>query len=388
MHNKKSVKIFIGIFIVILLYPLYGIIFDGVVSLSGVSNTVEMPKFTAKDFVSGEYQTNLNSWIDENFGGRKFLIKLRSEIMYSLFHESPNQNVVLGKDGYLFQDTYINHELGLVGSETDDICTDLVAKLEKLNALFEENGKELYIFITPSKAHFCKDKIPAYYDGVMDENVVTYYDRFTQLLPNTDLRYFDGHAYAEEYLKMNFDAPLFYSTGIHWSTSYGSNAARAFSEYISSCSDKWNLGKVTLTEELVDEPLWPDADLFESLNLLHKPKGPYYAINAVIDEEGDKPNVFMRGGSFLGQSLNTLVRAGMFNQDVHFENYYYFVDQYSFQKTLSGYTAYDEVDNLDELLAQTDIMILEVNEANIPNMSWGFIDFLLENPEFIANKKG
>ena len=80
----------------------------------------------------------------------------------------------------------------------------------------------------------------------------------------------------------------------------------------------------------------------------------------------------------MGQSLSLLISAGEFNKDIHFENNYYFVDRYSSQTTLSAFDAYGEIDVLT-YLEQSDILVLEVNESKINNMSWGFIDYVLEN---------
>lgn len=36
-------------------------------------------------------------------------------------------------------------------------------------------------------------------------------------------------------------------------------------------------------------------------------------------------------------------------------------------------------------MKDTNVVILEINEAAISNMTWGFIDYLLEHPEIIEN---
>lgn len=84
----------------------------------------------------------------------------------------------------------------------------------------------------------------------------------------------------------------------------------------------------------------------------------------------------------MGQSLYALIQSGVFGKDVQLENNYYFTDQYQFSHTLSSFTSYEEMD-LDTLLGQSDILVLEVNEAFIHTMSWGFIDYLLENPQYL-----
>jgi hypothetical protein len=55
---------------------------------------------------------------------------------------------------------------------------------------------------------------------------------------------------------------------------------------------------------------------------------------------------------------------------------------------LSSFTAYDEAKELPQLVAQSDIFVLEVNEEKVTNMSFGFIDLLLEHPEWLVYPEG
>ena len=78
----------------------------------------------------------------------------------------------------------------------------------------------------------------------------------------------------------------------------------------------------------------------------------------------------------------SLINNYAFSEDVHFENSYYFTNVYSDHKDITNFRAYDEM-NLNELVGQSDILILEVNNAAISDMSWGFIDYLLEHTEYL-----
>lgn len=382
VKKKESTIIFIALFFLLLCYPVWGGIVGKSVTLSGVVVSENVQKATIENVMKGTYQTSLNTWVENNFPGRNLLIKLRSQFMYTCLNETPNKNVVIGKDKYLFEPVYIYSELGIRRVADEQYFVELIDKLEKLQSVLSEDGKELYIFITPSKAYFCGDKIPEYFYD-MEINNENNYELFSKYIAGSSLKYFDAHVFIQNYSGEQLNAPVYYPTGIHWSSSWGMSAAKAFSEYISENS-KWQLSESTLTEAKVLSPEWPDTDLYQSLNLIVAPTNiPYYSAELSVIEEHDKPNVFLRGGSFMGQSLNGLVRAGIFSEDVHFENNYYFTDNYSSQKTLSAFDAYDEMDDLPMLLSKSDIIILEVNEANIDNMSWGFVELLLEHPEYL-----
>ena len=381
MKNRTLTLLFIAVFFLILCYPLYGSLLDKAFTLSGVTDAVELEQMNLQSVMDGSFQSSLNTWIENHFPGRTFLIKLRSQLRYMLLNESPNSNVWAGKDKYLFETAYIEHELSICTVDESEM-DETISKLERLQALMKEEGKELYLFITPSKAYFCKDKIPPFFFA-LEVDRKNDYQVFTEKLAESDLLYFDCHSFVEHYNGPTLYAPIFYATGIHWSSSYGYSAAKAFSEYISE-NGKWDLSRLELTETETEEPYWPDADLYQSLNLMTKPAGiQYYSAELSITEEKDHPNVFLRGGSFMGQSLNGLIKAGVFGKNVHFENNYYFTENYSQLGSLSSYTAYDEVENLREYMSETDILILEVNEDNIGNLAFGFVDYLLENPDYL-----
>ena len=385
---KKSMYrlIFIAIFSLTIAYPIYGSFLSENIELSGVSVNSNYPKFSVKTFFSGEFQSSVTDWWADYFPGKNVIIKVRNQLLFSLTKQSPNNNVVIGKNYNLYEPVYINREIGVLGSTPKSEFENLIQKLGKLQRLLEENGKELYIFITPSKAQFV-DEFPWQYDALKVDDFETDYNKFIKMLPESDLKYFDAVACIDELSKKNVvKAPLFYKAGTHWSHSYGSLAAIDFAEYISENS-KWDLSKLEFKESECDAPIWPDADLYQSLNVISTPKEQYYQVDVKIREDGeekDKPSVFLRGGSFMGQSLKALVAAGVFDEDVHLENNYYFTNRYQQTGTLSNAQAYDEMD-INALLAKSDIVILEVNVAGIANMSFGFIDYLLEHPEYLNN---
>lgn len=384
LKERASMLLFIVAAFLMLCYPYYGFVLDNAIELSGVTASVELEDVSIQSVMDGSFQSGLNTWIENHFPGRNLLIKLRSQMLYSLFNESPNSNVYIGKDKYLFEIGYITDELGLTVVDESRMDAE-IQQLEELQALLQEKGKELYLFITPSKAHFCKDKIPSFYLELEKEGNNNY-QRFVEKLSKSNLLYFDAHQYIEQYDGPELKAPVFYPTGTHWSSSYGYSAAKAFSEFISA-KGKWNLSTLELTEIESDEPYWPDADLYQSLNLIAKPDEiQYYHAELTVLERKDRPDVFLRGCSFMGQSLNGLIQAGVFSKDAHFENSYCFTDNYSQLHTFSSYTAYDELEELKDYLSASDIIILEVNEVNTGRVGFGIVDYLLDYPEYLDDR--
>ena len=382
-HKKADLYslCFILGFILMLLFPIYGGILDPYIILSGVSTEAALKPPTYESIMDGSYQSSLNTWVENNFPGRKLLIKARSQLMFSLLNESPNEHVIIGAENQLFEPQYIYYELGIHSTQEQKI-QETIDKLEDLQDLLNEQGKELYLFITPSKAHFNNEYIPSYFK-LAKQPGENDYQKFSRLLKDSSLCYFDSPAYIENYSGDDIEAPVFYSTGIHWSQPWGYSSVKAFWELMDAHS-RWNLSKLSLSIFPSDVPIDPGTDLYDSLNLLEDPTGiQYYDASLSIAELGDKPNVFFRGGSFIAQSVSGLINAGVINQDTYFENHRYYMDQYSSTGTISSLSAYDEMPVLAERLSNADILVLEVNEDKVYDPSFGFVDYLLEHPEFL-----
>lgn len=376
---------FIVLFAATLLIPLYGKTLDADIILNGVTAKPENVDVSMETLNNGTYQAFLNDTWENDFPGKKFLLRVRNQLLYSIFKVSPNTNVVIGKDNYLYEPSYILFETQIYPPSSEDYFNTLGSNLVQLQGLLKENGKELYIFITPSKAHFYREYIPQRLELLSAEDSYSYtnYSKLLEVLEENNLKYYDSVSFIEKNLDAgNLESPVFYKSGIHWSHPWASSAAAEFLDYMNSCS-KYDLSSISVTEGISDVPIAPDTDLYDSLNLIVEAQEKWYSAETMIERSGsDRPNIFLRGGSFMGQSLIALIRAGIFDRDVHFENNYYFTDQYSSMYNLSSFTAYEEMD-LDQMIGQSDILVLEVNEGAIYTMSWGFIDYLLEHPEYL-----
>ena len=380
----KRNYILIFIFVLTLALPIYGSALDKGMSLNGVSESADAVELNLSDVQDGSFQQYLNDCWENGFPGRKLLLKVRNQLLYSLLDQSPNSNVVIGKDGCLFEPMYILYETQVYPPSSEEYFDKLGSNLKELKELLNKNGKELYIFVTPSKAHYMKDKIPdiLMYADKEQYHSYTNHEKLIETLELSGVDYYDSDEFIDEHIDDGIlKAPLFYNSGIHWSHSWGRTCAANFLAMMREKSS-YDLSLVNVSEEISDEPIEPDTDLYSSMNLLFDAKETWYDAPVSISYQGnDKPSVFIRGGSFLGQSISALVRAGVFGSDVHFENNYWFLDNYTASGTLSGFTAYDELP-LDFLVGKSDIVILEVNDGVIPNMSFGFIDYILEHPEY------
>ena len=371
-------RVSIIVFILILLYPMFGSTIDDILQLEGVENEKEVVGFSVDNLWSGKTQDYLSDVWSEVIPGKALLVKLRNEIIFSFLKTSPNENVIMGKNDDLYEPAYIYWQTQIY-EYSDEELDEAVDKLIKVQQILK--NKDMYILITPSKARFNQSDFP-----VQLELLKTYgcpnadlYTRFIERLSKSNLRYFD----SVEYISKNLNEkkyPVFYKTGIHWSRLWGNYVAAEFANYITNTSE-WDLPKLTVSSIETDLAKHPDADLLKTCNVFSSPYDKYYEPIVFVDEEErdkSKPNFFCRGGSFMGQSLGMLIDLNIFAEYTYFENNYYRTSANVENTFISSYSAYDEFPVLS-YLENSDIVVFEINEAAIYNMSFGFLDYLLEN---------
>lgn len=378
-----NVLLLVGMLCFLVVYPILGKIkLDEKFQLSGVTAEAARPKMQIKGLMNGSYWEDTENYLHNQLSGKNLLVRIHNQILYSAFNVSSNANVVIGKDKQLYEPEYIQYALNMYGQPSEEEIDILIGKLEALGQILMEEEKELYIFITPAKTRYYKDKIPAIYqkfDNSSNANLA--YDTFIAKIRESSCNYFDSISFINTN-KDNYDFPLYYSTGIHWSRALGNTVAVGFNNYLCKES-RYDLGHIEVSLQKSSECKAPDADLYNILNLLLPSRFSgieYYDVNYETFSGTDQPSVFYRGGSFMGQSINALILCRIFGENIHFENNYYFTDYYTNIQTLSSFDAYDEFD-VCSYLKNSDILILEVNEEKIPTMSWGFIDYILENYE-------
>lgn len=382
MKKIRTYCLIVG-FIIIMLMPPILQNFSSLFSLSGVTEAALLPDFSLKGIMDGSLQESVNTYYSQNLPGRDLMIKVRNQVIFSLFSKSPNSNIVIGKDDVLFEKEYILKYEKYYPPVTREFTEELCENLTSIQEILESRGKEMYIFITPTKVRYYEDYVPDIYvqsNRFPDEE--GNYEQFTETLKQYNLHVYDSIPYINQ-LTETADYPLFHRTGTHWSQVLSSKVTADFIHYLNEHS-RYSFSEISITYHPVPEPLYPDADIFNSLNLLISPYDNNYlqADWQFQPMEEERPNLLCRGGSFMGQTLVPLINLGYFNKDTYIENTS--VTHCPFNQ-FTSFSDYSEID-LEHEFDQADIIIFEVNEAHIPVMSFSMIDYLMEHPEILIGR--
>ncbi len=229
----------------------------------------------------------------------------------------------------------------------------------------------MFIFITPNKANIYSENIPnRFLEIAPEKKQKSNYDLFIESIKKTGLFYYDSIPDVKK-LKKTAKFRVFTKSGIHWSNVTAALCSQKLADSMEK-QLKIDFPDMNVAYTPCEQPIDSDVDLYSLLNLIKEPKEKFYAPQITIEGAGNG-SVLLRGGSFMGASVFQLIQHDFFQKSYYLENTYYY-DTDGFRL----FNSYDELP-IRRMIEDVDIVFLEVNEATISRMSFGFIDYLLEN---------
>ena len=342
-------------------------------ALGGAQPSSENIKFSMSHWRTAKFQEGQEKYISDHFGLRPFMVRFYNEVFDRLFGEYQANGVIVGKDGYLFEEGYL-----LAASGQDYIGLDSINELVQSLALVQrdlkQSGKELLVCIAPGKGSYFPEKMPDEYryHGSMGIN----YPDFIRMLNAEKIPLFDVQDW---FLKMKATAPypLYPKTGIHWS-SYG--------EYLVADSLIRNLAQLTNKDfpkmvlkkiEKSNTPRDRDDDIELGMNLLRNLPDfemayPQFEIKPL--PKGKKaPKVLVIGDSFYYGMYNW----GMMQHVFEGGEFWYYNHERLVPGKASSYLK--DVKNYKALVKEFDVVVLLLTEANLPRFGFGMMPTYLKD---------
>lgn len=166
---KHKALLWITIFIIIIASPSCTYFFLGkYVDSENYENrnSTSKPTLTSENYEL--FPKEYDAYFNDNIPFRNQLIRLNSSIDYFLFHQSPNKNVVIGKDGWLFycDNTDANPVEQSLGywHFTEEQLHNIAENLTSIQKALNSHGIEFVLFIAPNKETIYKEYLPDYYN--------------------------------------------------------------------------------------------------------------------------------------------------------------------------------------------------------------------------------
>ena len=387
MQGTKENKITFILFIIIMVGLFLPMIqqFAKIVEVKPLLGAVEYeekPILTSGTWVDESFQATTEKYLNQEFGFRNWFVKLHNQLSYSLFDKTNAHSVVIGKDGYLYEENYIEAYYGrdYMG---DSLISEKVNRIKFLHDTLASFGKDLLVVIAPGKATFYPEYIP---DHLKSKKTKTNYETFINLAKEDQLQLIDFNSwFADQKNKSEF--PLYPKTGIHWSRYAMNLVIDSLLSYIEHKRNidlpDLNIGQPALSKNLID----PDRDIEDGMNLLFDiPNQPMAYAEVSYDEAGKiKPSAIVISDSFFWGLYGKGLLKHAFNDG---EFWFYNREIYTPDKEGAGMVS--EVDLFKEIMF-TDIIILMTTDANLPKFPWGFDEsavYALNNlDEYLAKLK-
>jgi hypothetical protein len=374
MQKFKKILFFIVLALMFLPFLQFEFNFIKIKPLEGAFLLSERPntkEFTWNAWFTEKFQSYFNKAIEDNIGFRGFLVRMNNQINYWLFMHTDNKNIVIGKEGYLYEEGYILGYTGknFVGKEFLDKRISRLKDVQQY--LKKEKNIDLILVFEPGKASFDSEFIPKRYK----KKGVSNYDYCAQRCDELEVKTIDLNKYFLQ-LKNNSKYPLYPKYSVHWSSFGMALAMDTIIKYIEGARKIdmpeliWNSIRVNDTSKDAD------FDAESTLNLLFSfpnLKLGYPQLRFGSDAGKHKPMVLAVADSYYWSIYNSKIPLNVFANE---KFWYYGKTIYPdiFEPTCNYVT--DSIFNND--IEKQEVVLLMITEMNLYNAFWGFTDKLYD----------
>ena len=331
------------------------------------------PEFSVNTWFDGTFQQNKETYLKENFGFRPDFVRINNQFDYSLFNKLHANSVIVGKEEYLFELNYIKAYYGtdFVG---DSIIIDKIRKLNDIQSILKQKGKEICVILAPGKATYFPEYIPESHKK--DTRKPTNYDAYLREINKTNIPLIN---FQDWFLKQKSSTPypLYAKGGIHWSRYGEVIAADSIITYIGDLTGKRVPDLVIDNIEMSSKNKFTDYDIGEALNLFlsqntstYPMAYPNYHIES--DSTTEHAKTLFVSDSFYWGMFNSGFSTSLFGQgQFWFYNQQIYPDSYNQALNVSDIDIIEKVE-------ENDVVVLMSTDANLFKFAFGFIDQLYD----------
>lgn len=334
--------------------------------LQGDITIAQKPEFKKEDYWELKWQENYNQYLNDNFGFRAWFVRLVNQVRYSLFNTTKAPGVVIGKEGELFIESYIDDYIGKNFIGTKKINQN-VTKIKQLQDSLKARGIDLLVVFAPGKASYYPELIPDTY--LRKKKDSTNYSVYADLFHKNKVNFIDFNKWFCDN-KSKFKHPVYPKYGTHWNHYGMTLALDSIIQYI-DITRKVNLPDFDYSVVNYNTNLkGNDYDVGVLMNLLYpieKDANPYPVYKIKGGKGYTRPDVLVVGDSYWWCMVGDNLPIKFFRED---EYWFYNKDQYIHNEKRNPVKEL----NLSASLARRDVIILMATEATFYMFPYGFAD--------------
>lgn len=216
-----------------ILYKIYSAVFVGICIVPAVfmpfmkndtstekRKLSDAPKIrTEENKINFEYFNEFETYFSEHFAFRQQLVTLDGYLKSKVFSTSPDNNVIVGKNGWLYYGETVNDFLN-IGTLSDRGINNIKNNLEIINEYCNENNVRFIFTVAPNKNSVYPDYMPSnYFPAEKDGNYERLSASFGENFPYCDMK--------KVILGTESNIPLYHKKDTHWNNlgAYAGHAA-------------------------------------------------------------------------------------------------------------------------------------------------------------------
>ncbi|BGE86744.1 MULTISPECIES: alginate O-acetyltransferase AlgX-related protein [Methylosinus] len=345
--------------------------------LAGVAEPAPLD-ISTRSFLSGALQKSASTALGRSLWVFPFSVRAKNQLLFSLFGVSGAQNIVIGRDGQLFERFYID-EFCSRGEAPDRSVVDRWAdRVAADRAALHAMGKGFAYMISPSKASYAPHAFPERtHCPALAARTTDKLAPFRSALAARALPHVDAPALLAA-RRAAYPLGFFPRGGTHWNLLAAALATREATRQMATREGAFPLGRYDFDWSLSQEAKGTDQDLLELLNLLwpdtHYPVAKLAAKTATPCVRA--PRLTALGGSFLREIIVALAYAPCPPEvdywfSLRSETDHMGLVRYHTQpgETGNGERRDADLSQLRASLETADAVLLEENEAQIGALS-------------------
>ena len=280
--------------------------------LDGYTAPIKPVKLTLNNYQDQSYQEYVRKYLQQNFGFRNSYIRTYNQFIYSLFNQTTNDNIVIGKQNELYlkqyTDVYTGKTLRNTYGTEDSARVAMRQNLEETCRIIDtlkHFGTDIIVILAPSKPLICPEFLP---DNIQKEhNSFSIQEEYAKLYEQAGVEHINFIPIYRD-LKKRARYPVYTQYGTHWAHSTIPFVADTILQKIASVKGYPMPHAVCTDSNLTTRYRNSDKELESQLNLLFPLRHeripmPNFTLQGGHGER--KPNLLVVGDSYYTQLENT-----------------------------------------------------------------------------------
>lgn len=328
--------------------------------LAGWFKKYDPPNLSLKEWFTADFQDKYTNYFENNFGFRPWFVKLRNQLLYSLFHKAMPASIEIGKDNYLYETFYIKAYNGL-NYLGDSVLMSISDSLKIIDNILSDKNINLIVCFAAGKGTYYPEYFPDKYLNKRSEK--TNYLMFKKLLSEKSINVID---FNEWFLKMKDTSRyiLYPKYGTHWSEYGAIIAGDSLLHYVEKIRGIDLPDLIIENIEMTNKLRGSDYDIGKCLNLIFQLPSDKMAYPKISWNTTNKDtcHAIVISDSFYWQ----LFGKG-WGTKAFLPGGFWFYNKMSYP----GSVSIKDIDYLNSIY-QSDIVILMATDATLNRFPFGF----------------